>query len=245
MRARVLGAAQNVTGSRFLIECDSTRLLVDCGQFQERELRARDWEGFPVEPASIDHVLLTHAHIDHCGYLPRLVRDGFSGSIFCTEPTADIARIALMDSPKLQEETARHKQRRHRKQRRSAPYGYQPLYTVEDAKRVMPLFEPISYGQDTGIAPGIRAVFRDAGHILGAAMIKLDLQEGSLERSCIFSATSAGGGVPSWLTRRCSTMRIASSWNRPTATACTKTKSCRWTSCKGSSPRPARRVGTS
>lgn len=104
-----LGAAQSVTGSRYLVEDNGSRILVDCGLCQERECRNRDWEPFPVPPESIDAVLVTHAHLDHIGYLPKLVRDGFSGKIYCTAATADIARIILLDSAKLMEEDAAFK----------------------------------------------------------------------------------------------------------------------------------------
>ena len=98
-----LGAAQNVTGSRYLLEANGVRILVDCGLYQERDLRARNWDPFPVPPETLDAVLLTHAHLDHCGLLPKLVREGFKGKIYCTAATSEIARIVLLDSAKLQE----------------------------------------------------------------------------------------------------------------------------------------------
>ena len=104
-----LGAAQNVTGSRYLVETDSLRFLVDCGLHQERELRGRDWDLFPVPPNTIDAVLVTHAHLDHCGLLPKLVREGFRGRIYCTAATSEITKIILMDSAKLQMEDAEFK----------------------------------------------------------------------------------------------------------------------------------------
>ncbi|MGB3129017.1 MAG: MBL fold metallo-hydrolase, partial [Dehalococcoidia bacterium] len=104
-----LGAAQNVTGSQYRVEASNVRLLVDCGFYQEREFRNRNWAPFPFRPDTIDAVLLTHAHIDHSGLLPKLVREGFQGRIFCTDATADIAQIMLMDSAKIQEEDAKHK----------------------------------------------------------------------------------------------------------------------------------------
>ena len=106
-----LGAAQNVTGSRYLVESENVRLLVDCGLYQEREFRSRNWDPFPVPPETIDAVLLTHAHIDHSGLLPKLVREGFKGRIFCTDATAEITEIMLLDSAKIQEEDAEHKQK--------------------------------------------------------------------------------------------------------------------------------------
>ena len=104
VRLRFLGAAQNVTGSRHLLEVDGIKLLIDCGLYQERQFLARNWEPFVVPPESINAVFLTHAHLDHCGLLPKLVREGFSGKIYCTAATAEIARIILLDSAKIQEE---------------------------------------------------------------------------------------------------------------------------------------------
>ena len=99
-----LGAARNVTGSRHLLAIDGRKVLVDCGLYQERDFRSRNWEPFPVEPKDIDAVLLTHAHLDHCGFLPRLVREGFKGRILCTPPTHEIAKIVLLDAARIQEE---------------------------------------------------------------------------------------------------------------------------------------------
>ena len=118
MRLRFFGAAQNVTGSRHLLEANGTRLLVDCGLYQERQFLARNWEPFVVPPESINAVLLTHAHLDHCGLLPKLVREGFKGKIYCTQATAEIARVILLDSAKIQEEDAEHKRKRHEKEGR-------------------------------------------------------------------------------------------------------------------------------
>lgn len=103
IKLKFLGAAQNVTGSRHLLQANSVGLLVDCGLYQERQLRERNWDPFPIAPDSIDAVLLTHAHLDHCGLLPKLVREGFDGKIYCTVATAEIAKIILLDSAKIQE----------------------------------------------------------------------------------------------------------------------------------------------
>ena len=112
------GAAKNVTGSRYFLEANNTRILIDCGMYQERDYRSRNWEDFPVNPSSIDMVLLTHAHVDHCGFLPKLVKDGFNGKIYCTPATAEIAEIVLMDSAKLQFEDAKYKKKRHKREGR-------------------------------------------------------------------------------------------------------------------------------
>lgn len=187
MKVVFLGAAENVTGSRFLVEAGNSRILIDCGLYQEREFQARNWEPFPVQPSTIDNVILTHAHIDHCGYLPKFVREGFSGKIFCTPPTSAIAQIALLDSAKLHEESAEFKRRRHRRERRKGRYPEAPLYTVEDARNVFPHFKDISYNEETRVSPHTRAIFHDAGHILGASMIELKVEEDGKEKTCIFS----------------------------------------------------------
>ena len=135
-RLRFLGAAQNVTGSRHLLEVDDTRILVDCGLYQERQFASRNWDPFDVPPASIDAVLLTHAHLDHCGLLPKLVKDGFRGRIYCTAATAEIARIILLDAANIQEEDAAYKHKRHRKEGREGPHGDVPLYTVDGCRSV-------------------------------------------------------------------------------------------------------------
>jgi len=184
---RFLGAAQNVTGSCYLVEHQDRRVLVDCGLYQERKYRERNWAPFAVQPGSIDAVLLTHAHLDHCGLLPRLVREGFSGPIYCTPATAAIARIVLLDSARIQEEDAAYKRRRHEREGRKGPYPEEPLYSEEDAERTIPLFQPVGYDSPVPITNGISASFFEAGHILGSSMIRVELEEGSAG-----AATGAG-----------------------------------------------------
>jgi len=187
MKLTFLGAAQNVTGSRFLVESEKSKILIDCGLFQERELRSRNWEKFPVNPAQITSVLLTHAHIDHCGYLPKLVKEGFRGKIYCTSPTADITQISLLDSANLQEADASYKRLRHKKEGRKGPYPEAPLYTQEDAKNIFPYFRKIQYKQSFKAAKNIHAAFYTAGHILGAAMIELEVEENGVSKKIVFS----------------------------------------------------------
>ena len=190
---RFMGAAQNVTGSRYLLEVNGFRLLIDCGLYQERELRGRNWNPFAVPAESIHAVLLTHAHLDHCGLLPKLVREGFKGEVYCTSPTAEIAQITLLDSAKIQEEDAAFKLRRHKREGRRGRYPEVPLYTTEDAEDTFPLFRPVSYEQPTPIADGIRAIFHDAGHILGSSSITVMFGEGTDSRTVLFS-----GDVGRW-----------------------------------------------
>jgi metallo-beta-lactamase family protein len=187
LKLSFLGAAQNVTGSRHLLEANGTRLLVDCGLYQERQFRARNWEPFPVPAGSIDAVLLTHAHLDHCGLLPKLVREGFAGRIYCTAATAEITKIILLDSAKLQEEDAEHKRKRHQRQGRQGPYPDVPLYTTQDAQACSPLFSFIDYRRSINIGDGVEATFYDAGHVLGSSMIRVKVRQNGQERIILFS----------------------------------------------------------
>ena len=181
------GAARNVTGSRHFVESNGVRFLVDCGLYQERFLRSRNWDPFPVHPDSLDAVLLTHAHIDHCGLLPKLVREGFKGRIYCTEATADIAKIMLVDAARLLEEDAQFKKKRHAKEGREGPYPLVPLYTVKDAEACFPLFYPVPYWEPVNIGDGIEVVFNDAGHVLGSAMLMLEFKQNGDSRKVLFS----------------------------------------------------------
>ncbi len=182
-----LGGAQSVTGSRHLIEANRCRILIDCGLHQERNLRELDWQAFPVPPKSIDAVLLTHAHIDHCGYLPKLVREGFKGPVYCTPATHEIAQITLLDSANLMEEDADFKKRRHKREGRKVKYPEIPLYTTTDAKATFPLFSPVNYDEELELSKGMKAILHDAGHVLGSAMIKVKIMTDDGERSILFS----------------------------------------------------------
>ncbi|MCL4534372.1 MAG: MBL fold metallo-hydrolase [Bacteroidetes bacterium] len=187
MRLAFLGGAQNVTGSRHLLEVNGLRILVDCGMHQERELKSRDWDPFPVPPQSLHAVLLTHAHVDHCGLLPKLVRDGYRGPIYCTAATADIARIILKDTAHLQQEDADFKRRRHEREGRTGPFPEVPLYTIDDAEACSPLFSPVQYERPTTIDGGVTATFHDAGHVLGSSTIEVRVRRDGAERTLLFS----------------------------------------------------------
>ncbi len=171
MEITFLGAAETVTGSRFLVEVGGGRVLVDCGLFQGlKRLRELNWAPFPVEPASIDAVLLTHAHVDHSGYLPALVRDGFRGRIWCTPSTLALGRILLRDAAHLQEEDARYAN----KKRSSRHHPALPLYTQADAEAALDRFQPHAFDVDFQPVRGLTARFSPAGHILGAASVRLE-----------------------------------------------------------------------
>jgi metallo-beta-lactamase family protein len=182
-----LGAAQNVTGSRFLLEANNKRILIDCGLYQERKLKHRNWEPFPFDPASIDVMLLTHAHVDHCGLIPKLVRDGYQGKIYCTSATADIVKIILLDAAHLQEEDAAYKKRRHEKEKRKGPYPEIPLYTTADAEASFSHFSGVNYRETVDLGEGVSATFHDAGHVLGSSTIKVTITEDGETRSILFS----------------------------------------------------------
>ncbi len=187
MMLRFLGAAQNVTGSRYLLEANGCKILVDCGLYQEREFQSRNWDPFMVPPAEIDAVFLTHAHLDHCGLLPKLVKDGYSGRIYCTEATADIAKIIMLDAAKLQEEDAAYKQKRHKKEGREGPFSPCALYAIEDAVACFPLFSPLPYNKTVTIREGIVAKLYEAGHVLGSSLIKITANHASEARSVLFT----------------------------------------------------------
>ena len=182
-----------MTGSRYLLESNGLKVLVDCGLYQERAFRYRNWDPFVVPPAGLDAVLLTHAHIDHCGLLPKLVREGFRGRIFCTHATADIAKIALLDSAKLQQEDAEFKKKRHQREGRRGPHPEMPLYTTADAEACLPLFSAIAYGQEMELGRGISASFHNAGHIFGSSMINVEVSQKGASRNILFS-----GDVGRW-----------------------------------------------
>jgi metallo-beta-lactamase family protein len=167
-----LGAAGTVTGSKFLIEQSGARLLVDCGLYQgERKWRRLNWEPLPIDPGSIADVVLTHAHLDHCGYLPALVRQGFTGAVWATAGTAALADIELRDSAHLQEEEATY----------AAVSGYSrhdpplPLYTVADALHAVQRIKPVGYGQPTTLQGDAVVTFSRAGHVLGSASALIEV----------------------------------------------------------------------
>ncbi len=196
MRLQFLGAARQVTGSMYYLQTQAGKFLVDCGFYQgpdhPRQQNRRDF-GFDV--TELDWVLLTHAHLDHCGLLPRLAALGFNGEIICTSGTADLSELILLDSAHIQQEDAEFDMKRWRKHSRQGPPPL-PLYTVEDAHNCLQTFRDVSYDQVEELAPGLAVRFRDAGHILGAASVEIWIGEGGEERSVVFSGDLGNSGRP-------------------------------------------------
>lgn len=193
MKLHFLGANRQVTGSRYLLEAAGKRIVIDCGMFQERKFIHRNYEPPPFDLKSIDYLLLTHAHLDHCGLIPKMVRLGFNSPIITLDPSADLAEIIMLDSAKIQEEDAAYKRKRHAKEGKTARHGYEPLYTGEDAQKAVTLFEPVGYAEPVHLGENITAVFHEAGHILGSAFIEITVKENGTTKTLIMS-----GDVGQW-----------------------------------------------
>ncbi|WP_374662876.1 MBL fold metallo-hydrolase RNA specificity domain-containing protein [Inhella sp.] len=195
MKISFLGAAQEVTGSCYLIEAGGARFLVDCGMHQGgREQAARNHQPWPFDPAGIDFVLLTHAHIDHSGLLPRLVAMGFKGPIFCTRATADLLGVMLLDSAHIQESSWARMQRR--RQRGRPVQETRLLYTVRQAEESLKQLQGVGYGDSLQAHPAVRVRFQDAGHILGSASLEIWLSEGARTRKLVVSGDLGQPGRP-------------------------------------------------
>lgn len=193
MRLQFLGAARQVTGSRYLLEAAGQRVMIDCGLFQERAFVDRNWEMPLADPGQVDTLLLTHAHLDHTGLVPRLVAGGFKGPIITTEPSVDLAEIIMLDSARIQQEDAAYKRRRHRREGRRGKHPEKPLYGVDDARRATRLLRGTPYGKPVDLGKGLRVTFHDAGHILGSAILDLEVEEDGKRRHVVFS-----GDVGQW-----------------------------------------------
>jgi len=188
MNLTFLGAAREVTGSSYLVEADGVRFLVDCGMFQGgRESRAKNRLAFSFDPESIDFVVLTHAHIDHSGLLPRLVALGFRGAIHATRATCDLLAVMLPDSAHIQEKDAEKENYRRFKSGKPVRNEAAPLYTVEQARTCLKRLNPVDYDLEIAPHPAVRCVFRDAGHILGSAIAEVWVGADAARRKIVFS----------------------------------------------------------
>ncbi|MDD5603810.1 MAG: MBL fold metallo-hydrolase [Eubacteriales bacterium] len=194
MKITFLGAAKTVTGSCYLVEAAGCRFFVDCGLFQGNSKEVLlNKEPFPINPADLDFVLLTHAHIDHSGRIPKLYKDGFGGTIYSTNATKDLCGIMLPDSGYIQESEAEWL---NRKRKRAGKHPVEPVYTYQDALDCLKLFEGIKYGADTELKNGIHFRFRNGGHILGASIIELWIPDEGREVKVVFSGDLGNNGIP-------------------------------------------------
>jgi metallo-beta-lactamase family protein len=193
LRLSFYGGAGTVTGSRYLLEAGGQRLLVDCGMFQGlKELRLMNWRRPEFDPSAIEALLLTHAHLDHVGYIPRLVREGFHGPIYCTRPTIDLAEVLLLDAAKLQEEDASYANRKGYSKHSPAL----PLYTARDVHAAMRRFQRLDYGDWRALDGSVRVRLHNSGHILGSATIEVEVPALSGTRRVAFSGDLGRYGVP-------------------------------------------------
>ena len=191
MRLSFFGAAHEVTGSCHLLEACGKNILIDCGMEQGPDLYEN--QELPVTPGEVDYILLTHAHIDHSGNIPLLVKKGFSGEIITTFATADLCDIMLRDSAHIQEFEAEW---RNRKARRSGEPEYEPIYTVADADAATKLLAPVDYGQKITLCDGIEVRFNDVGHLLGSASIEVWVTEGEVPKKIVFSGDVGNKNQP-------------------------------------------------
>ncbi|MCA9118712.1 MAG: MBL fold metallo-hydrolase [Planctomycetaceae bacterium] len=187
MKLHFLGANRQVTGSRYCLETAESKVMIDCGMFQEREFLSRNWEPNSIAPSECDAMLLTHAHLDHCGLIPKLVANGFHAPIYCTRPTVDLTEVILRDSAKIQEEDAAYKKKRHEREGRKSKYPEKALYGEDDVLKTLPMLSGVPYETVLRVTDDISVVFHDAGHILGSAMLEVTVTENGVTRRVIFS----------------------------------------------------------
>ena len=193
MKLHFLGANRQVTGSRYCLETAHSRVMIDCGLFQERQFKTRNWRKCPIPPESINALVLTHAHIDHCGLIPRLVGEGLNAPLFMTAPTADLVEIMLRDAAHIQSEDLAYKKKRHRKEGRKGPHPNEPLFDDSDVDQTLPMIQPESYNTAVKVTEDVTLTFHEAGHILGSAMLEFQVREGGKNCRIIFS-----GDIGQW-----------------------------------------------
>jgi metallo-beta-lactamase family protein len=187
MKLHFLGANRQVTGSCYCLEANGLKIMVDRGMFQERPCLDRNWEPCPVPADQLAALVLTHVHVDHCGLIPRLVKEGFKGPIYCTPPSVELAEIVLRDSAHIQTEDARFKLKRHAKEGRQGKHPVVPLYVESDVERILPHLHGVPYNTPLTISESVSVTFHDAGHILGSAMLEFRVRERGEELRVLFS----------------------------------------------------------
>ncbi len=193
MKLHFLGANRQVTGSRYCLEVGNERVMIDCGMFQERPYLDRNWDQCPLPADEFKALVLTHAHVDHCGLIPKFVREGFDAPIICTRPTVDLAEVILRDAARIQVEDAKYKLKRHKKEGRKGKYPEVPLFTEEDVEETIPKLQGVPYLRKHPVTDSIDVTFHDAGHILGSAMLEFHVRENGRARTLLFS-----GDIGQW-----------------------------------------------
>lgn len=193
MKLHFLGANRQVTGSRYCLDTEDAKILVDCGMFQERAYLDRNWQASPIPADTIDAVVLTHVHIDHSGLIPRLVQEGFRGPIYCTRPSVELAEIVMRDSARIHEEDAKYKRRRHEKEGRQGKHPVLPLFTEKAVEQTIPRLKGVPYGKPIAVNHDTTVTFHEAGHILGSAMLEFTVGQNEKAKKIIFS-----GDIGQW-----------------------------------------------
>lgn len=196
MKIHFLGANRQVTGSRYCIETTTSRVMVDCGLFQEREYSHRNWHESTINPSTVDAMVLTHGHIDHSGLVPKMVKDGLRAPIFATPPTVDLVEIMLKDAARIQKEDAEYKKKRHKKQGKKSRFPPEPIYDEDDVGETIKWLRVASYHEPTPIADGVSVTFHDAGHILGSAIVEFRVEEEATTKTIVFSGDIGQAGKP-------------------------------------------------
>lgn len=194
MKITFIGATRIVTGSCFHIQTEKAHLLIDCGLFQgTRENEQKNAEPFPFKPSEVDYLLLTHAHLDHTGLIPKLVKEGFQGKILATKATAELCNVMLLDSAHIHEREAEWQ---NKKRMRAGKPPLQPLYTTEDAAYSFQFFQGANYNEIVDLENGVKVRFQDAGHILGSASLELWVKENAKEKKLVFSGDIGQKDLP-------------------------------------------------